>query len=217
MIPQRFVVEYPSRCVVLLKMLEKQARENNLVGSFSLLVANSIFVIPFERMKAAHPLREREREPGIYAAIANELDKPFLEAALWGKERPADWRMSRIMTPVNVVHAWRDNQDRHPMSEGAENVIQRKTLDDVLRVIRNALAHGNVVYLDKDGMESPGNLVRYLGFLSRCEENADERQRAETYRLVTITEEGFLAFVKAWASWLSKFEFDDRLIAPAAE
>jgi len=215
MIPQRFVVEYPARCVLLLRMLEPLARENQLVGSFSLLVANSIFVIPFERMKDAHPLHENEREPEIYEAIRAESGKPFLEAALWNNKAPTDWRMSRIMTPANEAHGWKDRHGLHPMSEGAENVIGAKKLDDVVRVIRNALAHGNVIYLDKNGMESPGAQVRYLGFLSRYEESKEQRDKAETYRLVTTTEEGFLAFVKAWAAWLAKFGYDSKLVEGA--
>lgn len=217
MIPQRFVVEYPQRCALLLKMLEPMARESQLVGSFSLLVANSVFVIPFERMKDAHPLREHEREPEIYEAIEKQQKVRFLQAELWNGRPPADWRMSRIMTPANAVHGWQDRHGQHPMSEGAENLIGEKSLDDVLRVIRNALAHGNVVYLDKNGMESAGAVVRYLGFLSRYEENKEQRDNAETYRLVTTTEEGFLAFVKAWAAWLAKFGFDDKLYAAAAQ
>ena len=44
----------------------------------------------------------------------------------------------------------------------------------MLRVICNVLVHGNVVYFDKDGMESLGNLVWYFGFFFCCEENVDE-------------------------------------------
>ena len=47
MIPERFVTEYPKRCGQLLAMLESQARQVDLVGSFSLLVASAAFTIPF--------------------------------------------------------------------------------------------------------------------------------------------------------------------------
>jgi hypothetical protein len=50
MIPQRFVTEYPERCGQLLQMLEPQAREHDLLGSFALLVASAAFTIPFARI-----------------------------------------------------------------------------------------------------------------------------------------------------------------------
>lgn len=41
MIPARFVVEYPQRGLDLIEALEPTARQRELVGSFSLLVADS--------------------------------------------------------------------------------------------------------------------------------------------------------------------------------
>ncbi len=51
MIPARFVVEYPQRCLDLIESLEPTARSRELLGSFSLLVAAAVFVIPYERME----------------------------------------------------------------------------------------------------------------------------------------------------------------------
>ena len=59
MIPARFVVEYPQRCLDLIEALEPTARQRELVGSFSLLVAAAVFVIPYERMGSQkHPLNK---------------------------------------------------------------------------------------------------------------------------------------------------------------
>lgn len=76
MIPERFVVEYPQRCLELLEILEPMARARHLVGSFALLVASAIFVIPFERMKEQHPMNRRAR--------VKDLDVPF---AVWTRGR----------------------------------------------------------------------------------------------------------------------------------
>ena len=85
-------------------------------------------------------------------------------------------------------------------------------------MVRNALAHGNVIYLDKDGFETIGATVQYLAFLSRYEETAEQREHSETYRLVATTEESFLAFVKCWANWLNALPPDVRLVfSDAAE
>jgi hypothetical protein len=84
-----------------------------------------------------------------------------------------------------------------------------------LRAIRNAVAHGNVVYLNASGLEIQGTEVQFLGFLSRYEETEDQRQKAETYRLVVTSEEGFLGFVKSWTAWVARFSSDGELYQAA--
>ena len=85
----------------------------------------------------------------------------------------------------------------------------------MLRVLRNALAHGNIIYLDKNGQEIAGNRMVYMAFLSRYEETETQREEAETYRVVITTEEAFLHFVKSWAEWIGSLELDRRLAAGA--
>lgn len=89
--------------------------------------------------------------------------------------------------------------------------MQRRKADQVLRVFRNALAHGNIVYLNESGFEQHGTKLQFLGFLSRYEETDEDREKSETYRLVTTPEDEFLRFVKLWAKWVTKFKGDDQL------
>jgi hypothetical protein len=100
------------------------------------------------------------------------------------------------------------------MSAGT-NSIDRRKAGEVLRVIRNALAHGNIVYLNKDGHEAPRTPVHFLAFLSRYEEEAEERAKAESYRLVAVTDESFLGFLRLWATWLATFPADVSLTEAA--
>ena len=217
MIPKRFVTEYPERCMQMLEILEPCAREMRLVGSFSLMIASSIFLIPYERMKKGHPLEDASDEPELYRAIKRIQRQKFLESDVWGPTPPGDWRMSRKITNPNDTHSWKDENGCHPMAKGANNIIVDRTLEDVIRVIRNALAHGSVVYLDRYGHDDPGAEVEFLAFLSRYEESEEQHARSGTYRLVATTEETFLSFVKVWARWLNEFQPDTRLFASAAE
>jgi len=89
--------------------------------------------------------------------------------------------------------------------------MERRSIGEVFRVLRNALAHGNIVYLDQRGEETPGNRVEHLAFLSRYEETPEQREASETYRLVTVGEREFLDFVRSWASWVSMFAVNDDL------
>ena len=77
----------------------------------------------------------------------------------------------------------------HPLES-----MDKKDTGTVLRVIRNALAHGNVVYLDGNGHETPGHKVLFLGFLSK---------NRQSHRVVIFGEEDFLRFLKAWINWVT--------------
>jgi hypothetical protein len=209
MIPARFVVEYPKRCLDLIKELEPIARQRKLVGSFSLLVAAAVFVIPYERMGSKHPLHKATRDVDLFSALKSLEKENFITAPFWNGNPPNDaWRFSRIMTDANDTTGWKDEDGNHPMEANAKNSLPRRKADEVLRVIRNALAHGNIVYLNERGFEQRDTKLQFLGFLSRYEE---AKEASETYRLVTTTEDEFLRFVKVWAKWVSNFRDDNRL------
>jgi hypothetical protein len=211
MIPARFVVEYPQRGLQLLEALEPTARERQLLGSFSLLAASAIFTIPYMRLSESdHPLREPQRYRQLYDALRRVNKQKFVEAEFWRDVQPKSWRFSRIVSRPDFSSDWRDERDVHPMSDDAQNTVDKCQGREVLRIIRNALAHGNVVYLDEAGFETSGAKLQHLAFLTRHEKPKDPPPK--TYDLVTATEEGFLAFVKCWATWLGTFPADDRLI-----
>lgn len=212
MIPERFIIEYPERCLELLKVLEPSARRKQLVASFSLLAACSVLTIPFERNKAEHPLRDRERYPDVASALDRVMKQKFVEAELWSGEYPKAWRFTNVQwnpdsTPDDT-RSWRGPDHLHPMVADAENTIEREKVRDVFRVIRNALAHGNVIYLDASGVESRGKAVHDIAFLSR----RDPNDKAKGYFLVAAPEEGFLSLVKCWTKWLTKLPKDERLL-----
>jgi hypothetical protein len=206
MIPVRFAVEYPERCLRLLEELEPSARKHELVGSFSILVASSAILIPYERMQSRHPMHKRARDSDLSRALRS-LDKKelFSSAQFWKGSSPGDWRFSRILTEPNDTRGWRDDDKRHPMALDAKNTIEDRKAGEVLRVIRNALAHGNIAYLNANGFEEQGTRVAFIAFLSRYEETEANRKLAETYRLVVTTEENFLHFIRKWTGWVAGF------------
>lgn len=214
-VPDRFAIEYPRRALELVGMLEAPARENNLLGSFGLLAASAILTIPFERMRTSHFLHNGERDADLVKNLKALEKSDFLKAPFWRAAPDSGaWRQSRIVNSVDEVHGWLNQDGCDPRSEEA-NTIQTRKANEVLRVLRNALAHGNIIYLDKNGLEIAGNQMVYMAFLSRYEETAAQREEAETYRVVITTEEAFLQFVKSWAKWVGSLDLDRRLVAAA--
>lgn len=76
MIPNRFATEYPERCLALLEAFEAIARDRDLTGTFSVMLASSVLLVPLERIKAAHPLPQ-ECESNLAAALGR------LDAQKW--------------------------------------------------------------------------------------------------------------------------------------
>jgi len=203
MIPQRFVTEYPERCGQLLQMLEPQARERDLVGSFALLVASAAFTIPFARMtEKQHPAGKPE--PALLSSIEALKKRPFTDAPFWNGMKPGFFRYAKIVTSPEDAAGWRNAAGVHPI-----NSAEERDGNTVLRTIRHALAHGNVVYLDERGHEMPGNKVLYLAFLSKHESG-------DGYRVAVFDEESFLVFLKAWIAWLQKFPPEKAFVFPEA-
>jgi hypothetical protein len=205
MIPERFVTEFPERCGQLLDMLERPARDADLLGSFALLVASAAFTIPFGRMvEKGHPLGKPEG--GLFDAIEGLKKDSFVGALFWNGVRPAFFRYATIVTDVEDSIQWRNERGEHPLKSS-----EVKDANIILRTIRNALAHGNIVYLDKNGYETAGNRLVYLAFLSR-------HDGGKGYRVAIFDEEGFLAFLKAWIGWIKAFPPERALVfAEAAE
>jgi hypothetical protein len=208
-VPNRFVVEYPERCLELLDAAEPIAREKDLLASFSLLAAASVLVVPYERLQKRHPI-QGELGSKLYSELRALENKPWQAAPFWRLCNPDDWHFSRIMGDPNDVYSWRDDQGRVSTSPEA-NTIHRRKAGQLLRVLRNALSHGNIVYLNSSSLEVPGSRVEKLAFLSRYEEGPDQQEKLETYRLVVTSDETFIAFLRDWATWLTSFPYDARL------
>lgn len=201
MIPKRFTIEYPERCAQLIAMLEYPARDMNLLGSFSVLAAAAAFTIPFQRIvERDHPAASPELK--LFKAINDLGKKPFLRAPFWGAQEPSFFRYAKIVTKPNAPNEWKDAGGHHPI-QSKDNAKNGNT---VLRVIRNALAHGNIIYLNKDGLEVPGSVVQYLAFLTQHDDQV-------SYRVVIFDEESFLQFLKAWLEWLRSFKLSNDSIA----
>lgn len=214
-VPDRFAIEYPRRALELIGMLEASARENSLLGSFGLLAASAVLTIPFERMRTSHFLHDQARDDDLVKNLKALEKAVFLKAPFWrGAPSNGTWRQSRIVSTVDKVRNWVDPDGRDPRSEEADTIQSRKA-SEVLRVLRNALAHGNIIYLNKDGQEIAGNRMVYMAFLSRYEESPEQREEGETYRVVITTEEAFLHFVKCWAEWIGGLALDRRVASAA--
>lgn len=169
-----------------------------------------MLTFPLERLNARQPLHSAGHD--LVIGLKRIAGQRWVEVGEWAAALPFRWRFARIMGDPNEVAGWRDERKVGSMAEEA-NTIGRRRAREVLRVIRNALTHGSIVYANENGHEVAGERVEWLGFLSRYGETPEQREAGETYRLVAAREADFLAFVKAWATLIGQLGIDDDLRA----
>ncbi len=148
-VPTRFAIEYPQRVSELIDNFEGLARERDLLGSFGLLVASAVLTIPYERMKHGHFLY-RVEDADLGAAFKSLEKGRFLEAEFWRGTNPGIWREYRITgDQIDEPEHWKEiDTGLHPFEPEANDRIGGHSPENVIRLIRNALSHGNIIYLE---------------------------------------------------------------------
>jgi hypothetical protein len=121
------------RCSLSTRSMPRPAIKTS---SALLVFSPALLTIPYERMKASHFLHDRERTPGLADEIRRLQKVEFLSAPFWKGKVPGEWRQSRIMASVENVNAWKDEKGRRSVTAEA-NTINRRSADDVIRVLRN--------------------------------------------------------------------------------
>src|ERR1700753_156077 len=115
-VPKRFAIEYAERCLQLMDNLQSFAKEKDLVGSFSLLVAGAVLTMPYERMKSGHFLHRAE-DSDLSAALKQLQKTSFMSAPFWQGNAPYGWRQSRIVGEVAIAGTWKEAKGLHPFTE----------------------------------------------------------------------------------------------------
>jgi len=129
------------------------------------------------------------------------MDAPFSKAPFRGQEKEERdrWYYRQLQgkprDPNKLVDA--DHGLRHDdYLQPAENLKTRF----VIGQLRNALAHGGVIYLNGKGLYQPGQEARMLAFIT--EEWRDEKPIP--YTVLGVIEADFSSFLRRWARWLGE-------------
>ena len=79
--------------------------------------------------------------------------------------------------------------------------------------LRNALAHGGVIYVDGDGRQSHGQKAEGFIFVSAKYPDRDTRQPPESLKILRISEVDFQSFLRRWVDWLQSSGLSQALAA----
>lgn len=189
---KNFINDFPRRCREVLDFSEKFAHLKQLEVTLTLIVASSGFVIPFERLDSKHPSRDNETYSNAACALNKILDQPFKDSPLWS-DSFSSWTGGKLKSINGDPDSWEDLGRRKPF-------LPEKKVSTVLKVIRNALAHGNIFTFN--------NPIEALIFI-RC--SYDNDKVVNGYSFIYVEPKQFKEFLKLWFDFLETLDIDQDL------
>jgi hypothetical protein len=179
-----FIQDYPSRCRRLFDIHFKNAQSNDLEVTLLLNVTSSGLIVPYERLSEdAHPAHDADRFAEAKARFDELLEASFLDSGLWNTSDPKSWRCGKLRHLSGDPDAWGLGELR--------SVNREKKSSSIVRVLRNALAHGHVFTRGRPHIDE-------LVFLSRCCQSAPEAG----YNCVVVSPDDLKRFVLNWLNTL---------------
>ena len=213
MIPEHYSRDIVKRCQSLLGNLAPKIKAGlpgdaqfggTLQTTFLLAMATPMVALPVERI--FKPSRrdttgdDRELDDEVASRVAGIFrgEMAFGETPFAGTSH---WSYVPNFPPFNIARrqGWPPELLERLASEEAAERARTAPASRVLINLRNALAHGGVTYLDKDGRNADGAAAMFAFTGARMEGN-----RIAGLDILRVHQDDFHLFLMAWAEWLDK-------------
>ncbi len=172
--------------------------------TFLLAMATPMIVLPIERIfkpgnpNAAQAGDDRELDP----ALADTVAEVFGHARTFGDapfSANMKWSYVQGCPPFNVAGDWPHDLLYSLGTPQAIDAARNAPASRILLDLRNALAHGGVAYLDKDGRNTHGQAAMFA-FVGTKTRNS----QIVGLNILRVHEDDFGAFLAAWTEWLAQ-------------
>lgn len=217
--PTHFSLEVSKRAHQLLRDLYEELADSDgtrlpLKATFLLSVSMPIVILPIERIlkyKQKHAeghMSDAVLNPGLADAIdrAIDLKDEVHEASFF----TGSWQYASLAKGAgfpNLAVAGLPDSVATQLDE-PEAIEHAKSLsaDIFCRILRNALAHGGILYLDQNGRSTTGAPVRRFAFVS-----TDRLNNPTKLHFLRIKMVDYRAFLQQWVDWLNREAIDEVL------
>lgn len=216
-IPQQYSVQLPQRCLRLIETLLPTARDvrmpgeedaGPLVTTFILAMSTPVLTLPIERVERHHGANaegyvdDRHLSPAVAEAVAANLGGSPLRKSKFFQHNM--WRFAALPYREGLNFARHFPRDLVEALESASalEAAARMPASKWASCLRNALAHGGVVYLDAEGRQSHGQPTEHLAFVSG--KPTEDRSSFEEIRVLRISRDDYIGFVQHWVGWLEQ-------------
>lgn len=192
-----YIVDFPGRCLDILKHIEPHAKKRDREVTLMLMVASSAFLIPRERLEKAHPSQDSVRFGKTLSRFKEALNARWSKSSL--PKDVSEWLYGLINNFGNGPDAW----------PAPEAKVGEKNVLEVLAIIRNALAHGNLF--------TEGNPIHTLVFYSEKREKREKCEKCEQnvfvvtgYKFLKVPIADFKQFLFNWFDLLDTIDISYR-------
>ncbi|WP_419938666.1 hypothetical protein [Candidatus Palauibacter sp.] len=189
-----YVRDFPFRCGEILEEFRLPALRRGRDVTLLLSISTAALIIPYERLgtpnATSHPLRDRDRYPKAARQYEELLDKPFLSSPLWGREEVSTWRKGSVQDVRS------GGPDTWPELRDARSMPSDVPVSAVLSILRNALAHGNVL--------TEGGVIRNIVLLAR--------EGRTAFGFISVSPHDFRKFMMDYIGFLKDLNFAEVLL-----
>ncbi|WP_420636644.1 hypothetical protein [Candidatus Palauibacter sp.] len=187
-----YVTDFPSRCGEILEEFRSPALEQGRDVTLLLSISTAALTVPHERLKPRarprHPLRDRERYPKTAEKYEELLREPFLSSPLWRSRGVSTWKTGRIQdVQSGGPDTWRELRD-------ARSMPPEERVGTVLRILRNALAHGNVF--------TEGKVIHNIVLLAK-------EWDSQAFSLISVSPRDFRKFTMNYICFVRGLDLDE--------
>lgn len=204
-----YVSDFPRRCSVLLRGLRFTTHRMGLDVTHLLSITTVGLIVPHERLREGSETRHPSGDLLRYKEAVSEynrlLEEYFLSSQLWPDETPllldgaSTWRKGRIK---DVEAQAPDFVQAFKSAEPMQPDVKVRT---VVGILRNALAHGNIVTMPK------GREINDIMFLS-------VHKKFPAFRFVAVEPEDLRTFMTNYFEFLRHLDLGPgRLVDDAPE
>ena len=223
-VPYHTSQDVPGRCLWLIDSLfskvqtvtaPHEADLGPLDTTFLFAMSTLIFTLPIERLER-HRRKEEQGRQGymddrpLDPAFAQEIDAvlgsddmPFSASPF---HVPGAWRFASIdySPDQNLAVEFPEELAAHLSSNEAVRDADNLSARAWMNFVRNALAHGGIVYLDAEGRQSRGKPTCLMGFVSAVYPNGNMRQPPERLISLRTTPQQYRATLQKWVTWVQR-------------
>jgi hypothetical protein len=225
-IPSHYSTQLPERCWYLVETLLPAVEKIEMPGedalgplktTFLLSMAMPLVLIPIERIERHRDaektgyMDERFRDASVTAAIDLALGgSPIRKAPFF---IPGSWYFASIQyePEMNLAFNFPDALADALATPHAASAACRMEGSQWASCLRNALAHGGIVYLDGEGRHTHGHATELLAFVS-ARYPRDSKVPSQILCL-RISRDDFVTFLRGWVAWLKSSGVAEKLAA----
>lgn len=232
-VPYHTSRDIPGRCLYLIDRLHDQVKEveaphghgeGPLDTTFLFAMSVLILTLPIERLEK-HRMKEKAGAQGylddrpLDKDAARDVDAVLGDASIAFSSSPffvpRAWRFASIeFTPgMNLAVSFPDELGERLRADSAMTDANTLSARDWARVVRNALAHGGIVYLDGEGNQAVGARTELMGFVSAQYPGGNMNKPPEHLVALRVSPDGFRTTLRRWVQWVQNVGLTDEIAA----